>query len=37
MDKFVKVANLSDVQENSLFPVEADEEPVCLTKIDGII
>ncbi len=37
MDKFVKVANLSDVQENSLFTVEADGEPVCLTKIDGII
>jgi 3-phenylpropionate/trans-cinnamate dioxygenase ferredoxin subunit len=37
MDNFIKVADLSDVQENSLFPLEADGELICLTKIDGTI
>jgi len=37
MSNFIKVAELSEVQENSLFPVEADGELICLTKIDGII
>lgn len=37
MNDFIKVADLNEVQENSLFPVEADGELICLTKIDGII
>jgi nitrite reductase/ring-hydroxylating ferredoxin subunit len=37
MYNFIKVANLSDLQENSLFSVEADGELICLTKIDGTI
>ncbi len=37
MNDFIKVADLSEVQGNSLFRVEADGELICLTKIDGII
>src|SRR5258705_612183 len=37
MTNFIKVADLHEVQEGSLFPAEADGELICLTKLDGIV
>jgi 3-phenylpropionate/trans-cinnamate dioxygenase ferredoxin subunit len=34
---FVKVAELDNVKEGKLFSVEVEGEPVCLTKIEGIV
>ena len=37
MPDFIKVAELHEVKEGSLFPLEADGELICLTKIDDIV
>ncbi|GCE48298.1 3-phenylpropionate/trans-cinnamate dioxygenase ferredoxin subunit [Thermosporothrix hazakensis] len=37
MTEFIKAADLSDIREGKLYPVDIDGEPVCLTKIDGTI
>ncbi len=37
MTEFIKVAELHEVDEGMLFCAEADGEPICLTKIDGIV
>ncbi len=34
---FIKVAELGDLREGVLYPVEVDGEPICLAKIDGIV
>jgi nitrite reductase/ring-hydroxylating ferredoxin subunit len=33
----VKVAELDEVHEGKLFPIVVDNEPICLTRIDGTI
>ena len=35
MTEFIKVAELHEVDEGTLFSTEVDGEPICLTKIDG--
>src|SRR5437660_9395385 len=37
MTDFIKVAELHEVKEGCLFPLEADGELICLTKIDSIV
>src|SRR6266436_10035417 len=37
MSDFIKVAELSDLEEGDLMEVEVDGEPVCLAKADGVI
>jgi len=37
MTDFIKVAELHEVKEGSLFHLEADGELICLTKIDDIV
>ncbi len=37
MSDFVKVAELNDLDEGELMAVEVDDEPICLTKVDGSI
>jgi nitrite reductase/ring-hydroxylating ferredoxin subunit len=37
MTEFVKVAQQDEVEEGELVPVEVDGEPICLTKIDGVV
>jgi nitrite reductase/ring-hydroxylating ferredoxin subunit len=37
MSGFIKVAELSDIEEGELVPVEVDDEPICLTKANGVI
>ncbi len=37
MTEFVKVAQQDEVEEGELLPVEVDGEPICLTKIDGVV
>jgi 3-phenylpropionate/trans-cinnamate dioxygenase ferredoxin subunit len=34
---FIKVAELSDIEEGELLEVEVEGEPVCLAKVGGII
>jgi nitrite reductase/ring-hydroxylating ferredoxin subunit len=34
---YIKVAKLSDVREGTLFPVIVEDEPICLTSVDGKI
>lgn len=34
---FIKVAHLSDLEEDTLYPIDVDGEPVCLTKINGTV
>ena len=35
LTEFIKVAELHEVDEGTLFSTEVDGEPICLTKIDG--
>ena len=37
MTDFIKVAELHEVKEGRLFPLGADGELICLTKIDDIV
>jgi len=37
MSGFIKVAELSDIEEGELVPVEVDGEPICLAKASGVI
>ncbi|HZR42644.1 MAG TPA: non-heme iron oxygenase ferredoxin subunit [Ktedonobacteraceae bacterium] len=37
MADFVKVADLNELEEGCLYPIEVDGEPICLTMIDGTI
>lgn len=37
MAHFVKAAALDQLDEGILLPVEVEDEPICLTKIDGVI
>ncbi len=37
MSDFVKVAELSDVDDGELMAVEVDGEPVCLANVEGSI
>lgn len=37
MAEFVKVADLDDLEEGCLYPVEVDGEPICLTMFEGTI
>ena len=37
MSSFYKVAEVSEVEEGELVPVEVDGEPICLTKVEGVI
>ena len=37
MTVFVKVAELDDLDDGELMAVEADDEPVCLAKVDGAV
>jgi 3-phenylpropionate/trans-cinnamate dioxygenase ferredoxin subunit len=35
MTDFIKVAEVSDLEDGELLAVEVDGEPVCLVKVDG--
>jgi len=37
MTDFIKVANVNDLEEGGLCPVDADGEPVCLTRVNGTV
>ena len=37
MTDFIKVAELSDLEDGDLMAVEVDGEPVCLARVDGAI
>jgi 3-phenylpropionate/trans-cinnamate dioxygenase ferredoxin subunit len=37
MIEFYKAADLTELQEDGLYPVEVDGEPICLAKIDSHI
>jgi 3-phenylpropionate/trans-cinnamate dioxygenase ferredoxin component len=37
MTAFFKVAELDDLDEGDLYPIEVDGEPVCLARLQGII
>jgi len=37
MSNFIKAAETSEVEEGELVPVEVDGEPICLTKVEGVI
>jgi 3-phenylpropionate/trans-cinnamate dioxygenase ferredoxin component len=37
MADFVKVADLDELEEGCLYPIEVDGEPICLTMIDRTI
>ncbi len=37
MTEFFKVAELDDVVEGGMYPVEVDGEPVCLAKVAGTV
>ena len=37
MSSFFKVAEVSELEEGELVPVEADGEPICLAKVEGVI
>ncbi len=37
MTDFIKVAELSDLEDGDLMAVEVDGEPVCLARVDGTI
>jgi nitrite reductase/ring-hydroxylating ferredoxin subunit len=34
---YIKVAKLSDLKEGTLFPIIVDDEPVCLTLVEGTV
>lgn len=35
MTDFIKVAELEDLREGKLFPIVVEDEPICLTLLDG--
>lgn len=35
MSDFVKVAELNDLNDGDLMPIEVDGEPICLAKVNG--
>ena len=35
--EFFKVAEIDDVEEGELIPFEVDGEPICLTRIEGVV
>lgn len=37
MIEFYKAADIADLEDDGLYPIEVDGEPVCLAKIDGAI
>src|SRR5579859_6901888 len=37
MADFIKVADLAELEEGSLFPIEVDGEPICLARVGGTI
>jgi 3-phenylpropionate/trans-cinnamate dioxygenase ferredoxin component len=37
MADFIKVAELDEIEEGELMAVEADGEPICLAKVNGVI
>jgi 3-phenylpropionate/trans-cinnamate dioxygenase ferredoxin component len=37
MTDFIKVAELSDLEDGEMMAIEADGEPVCLARVDGTI
>ncbi len=37
MTDFIKIAEVDDIREGRLIPMEVDGELVCLTKVDGTI
>lgn len=37
MTDFIKIAEVDDIKEGRLIPMEVDGELVCLTKVDGTI
>lgn len=37
MADFIKVAVLDEVGEGEMYPIEVDGEPVCLTRVEGMI
>ena len=37
MTDFIKVAELADIEEGSLFPIEVDGELICLARVDGAV
>ncbi len=37
MAGFIKVAETSEVEEGELVSIEVEGEPVCLTKVEGVI
>ena len=37
MAEFFKVAELDELEEGDLFPVEVDGEPICLVRVEGTV
>ncbi len=37
MPTFFKVADLDEIEEGDLYPIEVDGEPICLTRLRGTI
>lgn len=37
MTPYLKVAELDDIKEGELYPIEVEGEPICLTRVDGEI
>ncbi|HLZ62336.1 MAG TPA: non-heme iron oxygenase ferredoxin subunit [Ktedonosporobacter sp.] len=37
MTGFIKVADLAELEEGSLFPIEVDGEPICLARVNGTV
>lgn len=35
MAEFIKVADVEELEEGDLFPIEVDGEPICLTMVEG--
>jgi 3-phenylpropionate/trans-cinnamate dioxygenase ferredoxin component len=34
---FIKVAQLDELEEDTLYPIDVDGEPICLTKVAGTV
>ena len=37
MSEFVKAATVDEIREGEMLPVEVQEEPICLTRVEGTI
>lgn len=35
MAEFIKVATQNELKEGEMLPIEVDEEPICLARVDG--